>query len=279
MASVGRAFSRKLVGFLLIAAAATFPVWLYDRIVVRETSSQQRQTPPSPPVDRVVVPEASSPQRQPPPLPQVIDLYHSAFYKSQEAWKMSWLGIPTIQNPNDIWVTQELISRLKPDFIVETGTWKGGSAAIWAMVQDQVNPRGRVITIDIRDFRDHKALPPILRSKVDFIVATSSTAPEVVADVSRRVAGRSAMVLLDSDHRKAHVLAEMRAYAPLVTVGSYLIVQDTNVNGHPVAPDFGPGPMEAVLEFLASDDRFESDRTQERLLFTMHPRGYLRRIR
>ena len=87
------------------------------------------------------------------------------------------------------------------------------------------------------------------------------------------------MVLLDSDHHKTHVLAEMRAYAPLVTVGSYLIVQDTNVNGHPVAPDFGPGPMEAVLEFLASDDRFESDRTQERLFFTMHPRGYLRRVR
>lgn len=257
MITPGRAFSRKLVGFLLIAAAATFPVVLYDRLVVRETLPQQRQ---------------------PPSLPQVIDLYHSAFYTSPDVAKMSWLGIPTIQNPNDIWVTQELISRVKPDFIVETGTWRGGSAAIWAMVQDQVNPRGRVITIDIEDLLDHEALPPILRSKVDFIVA-SSTAPEVVADVARRVAGRSVMVLLDSDHHKAHVLAEMRAYAPLVTVGSYLIVQDTNINGHPVRPGFGPGPMEAVLEFLASDDRFESDRTQERLLFTMHPRGYLRRVR
>jgi cephalosporin hydroxylase len=75
------------------------------------------------------------------------------------------------------------------------------------------------------------------------------------------------------------VLDELRAYGPLVSVGSYLIVQDTDVNGHPVRPDFGPGPMEAVVEFLASDDRYTSDRTQERLLFSMHPRGYLRRVK
>ena len=87
------------------------------------------------------------------------------------------------------------------------------------------------------------------------------------------------MVILDSDHRKPHVLAELRAYAPLVTVGSYLIVQDTDVNGHPVLAGFGPGPMEALVEFLQTDDRFRSDPAQERLLFTMHPKGYLERVK
>jgi cephalosporin hydroxylase len=101
----------------------------------------------------------------------------------------------------------------------------------------------------------------------------------VVAEVARRVGTGRTMVLLDSDHRMAHVLAELRAYADLVSPGSYLIVQDTNVNGHPVLPGFGPGPMEAVREFLAADDRFEIDRDQERLLFTMHPGGYLKRVR
>ena len=89
---------------------------------------------------------------------------------------------------------------------------------------------------------------------------SAGSGPDVVAEVARRVGGGRTMVLLDSDHRMAHVLAELRAYADLVSPGSYLIVQDTNVNGHLVLPGFGPGPMEAVREFLATDDRFEVDR-------------------
>jgi cephalosporin hydroxylase len=135
-----------------------------------------------------------------------------------------------------------------------------------------------VITIDVESLVDPLTLPPISRRKVDFVLG-SSTAPDVVAEVARRVGAGRTMVLLDSDHRMAHVLAELRAYADLVSPGSYLIVQDTNVNGHPVLPGFGPGPMEAVREFLATDDRFEVDRDQERLLFTMHPGGYLKRVR
>ena len=86
-------------------------------------------------------------------------------------------------------------------------------------------------------------------------------------------------MILDSDHSRDHVLAEMRLYADLVPVGGYLLVQDTNINGHPVHPDFGPGPMEAVEEFLATNDEFEVDRARERMMFTFHPRGYLRRVK
>jgi cephalosporin hydroxylase len=250
--------ARRLASLLLVLFAAAFPVFLYDRLVARQLLSQRRE---------------------PPPLAEVVDLYHLAFYNAtQTTLPMFWLGVPTLQNPNDVWITQELISRLKPDFIVETGTYKGGSAAIWAMIQDQVNPGGRVITIDIEDLVDEATLPPISRRKVDFIVG-SSTDPAVVADVTRRAGKGRVMVLLDSDHRKPHVLAELRAYAPLVSVGSYLIVQDTDINGHPVLANFGPGPMEAVVEFLREDDRFEVDRAQERLMFTMHPSGYLKRVK
>jgi cephalosporin hydroxylase len=80
-------------------------------------------------------------------------------------------------------------------------------------------------------------------------------------------------------HKKNHVLAELRAYAPLVPRASYLVVQDSNVNGHPALPDFGPGPFEAIEEFLAENDEFQVDKRRERLLFTMHPNGYLRRVR
>ncbi len=250
--------ARRLVGALLVVFAAAFPVLLYDRLVAREVLRRKRELPP---------------------VPEVVQLYHMAFYSAtQQSLKMSWLGVPTIQNPNDVWVTQELIAQVKPDFIVESGTWHGGSASIWALVQDQVNPTGRVITIDIQKLVDEAAMPPIWRRKVDFILG-SSTDPAVVADVTRRVGKGRTMVLLDSDHHAPHVLAEMQAYGPLVSVGSYMIVQDTDINGHPVQPGWGPGPMEAVNEFLQKDDRFQVDPTQERMMFTMHPHGYLKRVR
>jgi len=87
------------------------------------------------------------------------------------------------------------------------------------------------------------------------------------------------MVILDSDHAKEHVLAEMRLFQEFIPVGGYLIVEDTNINGHPVYPDFGPGPMEAVEEFLAETDSFQLDPACERFLLTMNPRGYLRRYK
>ena len=85
------------------------------------------------------------------------------------------------------------------------------------------------------------------------------------------------MVILDSKHTADHVRKELDAYAPLVSPGCYLIVQDGFVNGHPLEPDFGPGPYEAVQDFLAVDDRFEVDESRERMLFTFNPGGFLRR--
>jgi cephalosporin hydroxylase len=84
------------------------------------------------------------------------------------------------------------------------------------------------------------------------------------------------MVILDSDHTEPHVRRELELYSPLVTPGSYLVVEDTNVNGHPVFPDFGPGPMEAVVDFLASTDDFEVDPDMERHLMSFNPNGWLR---
>lgn len=188
-----------------------------------------------------------------------------------------WLGVKTLQNPNDVWIIQEIIAEVKPDFVIETGTLRGGSAALWAMILEQVNPAGRVITVDIKNIRAEN-LPPIAAEKVDFLIG-SSTDPELVAGIAQRVRGKRVVVILDSAHHKSHVLAELRAYAPMVPRGSYIIVQDSNVNGHPALPDFGPGPFEAIEEFLAENEEFKVDKRRERLLFTMHPNGYLRRVR
>ena len=209
---------------------------------------------------------------------EIVDRFHRHFYDS-EVWKTTrWLGVPTAQNPNDAWIHQEIIARVKPDFIVEAGTWNGGSAVLWATILQQVNPAGRVITIDIKDYVSVAKEFPIVKEKVDFLIG-SSVDPAIVAEVKRRVDGKKVLVILDSNHSKGHVLAELKAYAPLVPKDSYMIVQDTNVNGHPVLPNFGPGPMEAVDEFLATNDQFRPDADAERLMFTMHPKGYLRRVK
>lgn len=210
---------------------------------------------------------------------EVIRSYHRIFYRHKNGVPANtWLGIRAKQNPNDTWITQEIISEVKPDFLIEAGTAAGGSAVYWATVLEQVNPQGRVITVDVKDMIEEARQVPIFQRRVDFLLG-DSTSPEILAEVKRRVAGGSAMVILDSDHSKDHVLKELNLYSPLVSVGSYLIVQDTNLNGHPVAVDFGPGPMEALEEFLATNDQFEIDTTRERLLLTFHPRGYLRRVK
>lgn len=137
---------------------------------------------------------------------------------------------------------------IKPDFIVETGTLFGGSAALWATILQQVNPDGRVITIDIKDQVSAAKNLPIVKDKVEFLIG-SSVDRAIVAEVTKRVNGKKVLVILDSDHSKDHVLAEMKAHAPLVSKDSYLIVQDTNVNGHPVLEKFGPGPMRLSTSF------------------------------
>lgn len=208
----------------------------------------------------------------------VIGQFYDLFYDLEVWHEAKWMGIQTWQNPTDVWIHQEIIVETKPDVIVECGAHKGGSAALWAMILEHVNPEGRVIAIDIEDqFEEAKQLP-ICQRRVEFLVG-SSTDPAIVAEVKKRVQGKRALVILDSDHSKAHVLEELKAYSPLVHKGDYLIVQDTVVYGHPLARWHGPGPMEALDEFLTTTDAFESDRSRERYLVSFHPKGYLKRVK
>jgi len=185
-----------------------------------------------------------------------------------------WLGIRTLQNPMDAWVTQEIVHEVEPDFIVETGTYWGGSALHWSTVLGQVNPAGRIITIDIED-KINRARTRRAWERVDFLLG-SSTDPEIVAEVSRRVAGGRVLVILDSLHTADHVYDELVAYAPLVEVGSYVIVQDTGW------ADAFPGESwpaaEGVQRFLEENDAFEVDRTRERFMLTNNAGGYLKRV-
>jgi cephalosporin hydroxylase len=210
---------------------------------------------------------------------EITDRFTVLWGHASDTWrKNSFLGIRTLQNPLDVWITFEIIHKVKPDVIVETGTHHGGSAALWAMFLEHVNPEGCVITIDIENESAEARALPISRRRVDYLIG-SSTDPEIVEEVRRRVAGKSVLVILDSAHYMDHVLHELRAYAPMVPRGSYIIVQDTAMNGNPTAPGYGPGPYEAVEAFLAENKDFVADRSRERLMMTNSPRGFLRRIR
>jgi cephalosporin hydroxylase len=182
-----------------------------------------------------------------------------------------WLGVPVQKCPLDLWVFQEILFETRPDVLVETGTYKGGSAYFFASMFDLMG-RGRVITIDIQDQPDKPRHP-----RIEYLLG-SSTSPETVRQVRERIRpGERVMVVLDSDHKMAHVLEELRLYSGLVTPGNYLVVEDTHFNGHPILPRYGPGPMEAVEEFLRTAGGFEADREREKFGLTFNPRGYLRR--
>jgi cephalosporin hydroxylase len=210
-------------------------------------------------------------------IEDVVSFFHQLYYtlgiQKRGTWHSTfWMGVQTEKLPLDMWIYQELLFMLKPDLIIETGTRHGGSALFYCQMMDLIGVPCEIVTIDI----ERPANPP-QHPRLTYL-SGSSTAPDIVADVTRRASGKQqVMVVLDSDHRRDHVLAEMRAYHSLVTPGGYLIVEDTNVNGHPVWPQFGPGPMEAIVDFMRENQDFRIDRSCEKFLFTMHPNGWLRK--
>lgn len=210
---------------------------------------------------------------------QAVDRFTTLFFHDEKAlWSNHYLGIPTLQNPLDVWITQEIFFEVKPDVIVETGTYKGGSALLWSTFLETINPDHRIITVDIENVAQEARRLNLRKRKVTFLVG-SSTDPAIVQQVRDGLGNGRVLVILDSDHSKDHVLNELHAYAPMVSLGSYLIVQDGVVNGNPLLPDHGPGPLEAVEEFLETNDQFVIDEGRERLYMTYNPKGFLRRVR
>ncbi|BBP78578.1 cephalosporin hydroxylase [Pseudomonas gingeri NCPPB 3146 = LMG 5327] len=206
--------------------------------------------------------------------------------KHKYSYHFSWMGRPIIQLPQDMMAMQEIIWQVKPDLVIECGIAHGGSIIYYASLLE-LQGHGEVLGID-RDIRPHnrEAIESHPMSKRISMIEGSSIELSTVEQVRAAAEGKKVILVLDSNHTHDHVLEELRLYAPLVSVGSYCVVMDTVVEDMP--PEFfpdrpwGPGdnPKTAVWAYLEENRDFEIDKQLEnKLLVTVAPDGYLRRVR
>jgi cephalosporin hydroxylase len=202
---------------------------------------------------------------------EIIRKFHKLFFE-EGLWVSNWFGFEIQKYPTDLMIYQEIINETKPDVIIETGTNKGGSALYFAHLFD-IRGYGKVITIDINkrdDFPKH--------NRIKYLTGRSDN-KRILDYINFHCSGKKVMVILDSDHDYKTVLNELKNYSEFVSVGCYLIVEDTNINGHPVEKNFGKGSWEAVHDFLEKDRCFITDQTRERFLITANPNGFLKKVR
>lgn len=226
------------------------------------------------------------------PMQQLTRTWMDMANSGKYSYHFEWLGRPIIQYPQDILAMQQIIWEIKPDLIIETGIAHGGSlifsASMLELVATCTGVEGVVLGVDI-DIRPHnrKAIEDHPMYKRISMIQGSSISPEIIARVREKAKGKKRiLVCLDSNHTHDHVLAELEAYAPLTSVGSYCVVMDTVIEDMPEGffPDrpwgSGDNPKTAVWEYLKAHPEFEIDKSiQDKLLITVAPDGYLKRVR
>lgn len=211
-----------------------------------------------------------------PPAVAAAEAFHRWFYDTQVWDRTTWAGVKALKSPLDLWNYQEILFARQPTLLVEFGTRFGGGTLYFASVLRQLGGRRRLLTVDVdRDTID----PSVAADPLVEIMTASSTAPEVAARIEalRAEFPGPAFAILDSDHRRDHVLAELLLLRPLLRPGDYVVVEDSNINGHPVLPGFGPGPFEAIEDYRARypDDYLRDEPTERKFGFTFAPGGFL----
>ena len=209
----------------------------------------------------------------------IIDNFHLLYESSHKQTydNTYWMGVRSMKCPLDLWVFQEILFKTKPDIIIETGTNEGGTSLFLASICDMMD-NGEIITIDIsspNNKPDHKRIHYI---QGDATSEKTITKVQQLIDKFTNNSNKKIMVILDDEHSVNHVFQEMEIYSKFVTSGSYLIVEDTSMGGHPVWPELEGGPMESVEKYMKTHSDFEIDSSQEKFLLTFNPKGYLKKI-
>lgn len=205
----------------------------------------------------------------------IADAYHRWYYETGVQFRIRWEGVPTLKSVQDLWLYQDIIWDVRPSVILEFGAHRGGSALWFARVLDAVGT-GRIISVEL----DPSRIDPRPRShpRIEFR-GGRSTDPDLLQELGelRKADPEPWFVILDSDHAFENVLAELEGITPLLRPGDRVIVEDSNINGHPVLPGWGPGPFEAIAEFeRRHPDAYSHDLERERMFgWTMAPNGFL----
>ena len=220
----------------------------------------------------------------PPATEQLARQWTKAMWSS-ELWKqVSWLGVPVLQWPTDLLLLQELMTKLRPRCVVETGCYLGGTSIFYASILQLLGIEGRVISIDVR-------MDPAARQNIEassfrdriHLIEGDSKSEAVHQQLQTRLGSETnVLVCLDSDHSYAHTLAELRLFSRYVPVGGYLVLFDTICEDladmpHGESSWVYDSPMAALREFLTETPNFSSDPAGGKFLVTFAPQGFLRR--
>jgi cephalosporin hydroxylase len=218
-------------------------------------------------------------------------LYIRSSWGVKYSYTMTWMGRPIIQLPDDVMRIQEAIFQIQPDVIVETGVAHGGSLILYASLCKTME-KGRVIGVDI-EIRPHNrtAIETHFLAPYITLIEGNSVGEDILAQVRSHIKpGEKVMVILDSNHTKAHVLAELEAYASMVTSGSYIVATDGMMQDIPDAPRGQAdwtwnNPQQAVKDFLAVHSEFVPqepprlfDESGTQVQITYWPNAYLKRL-
>lgn len=206
-------------------------------------------------------------------VPAAAEAYHRWYYDTHVWRTVSFLGVPCQKSVSDLWNYQEIISQLRPALVVEFGVYSGGSSLYFAEIAKLVRPGSRVLSIDL----NLANLDPRVAGHPGIRFVQASSADPSIASLIAAMRDGPVFFILDSDHRKEHVLAELELVRTVSKPGDYVIVEDGNVNGNPVLAGWGPGPLEAVHEYMDKypDDYLRDEEREHKFGFTFAPSGFL----
>jgi cephalosporin hydroxylase len=206
----------------------------------------------------------------------VLQRFHEVWYNCGHTWQLqTFLGVGMMKGPNDLWIYHDIICQHRPQTIIETGTYRGGSALWFAFLMDVLNIKdGHVYTIDIEDYRDHEH--GIDHPRISYLRGDSTDVAMRDAVRDELPANDRRLIVLDADHSAEHVYQELCLWAPLVRVGDWLVVEDTNIAWEP----YDRGARGGLTDYWNEHPgEFLQDLMCEKHMTTMCPGGWLRRIK